>query len=71
VGSEGDVFMGTFGPVSDEDETPRDGVDRCRWLRCYRGSNGAGELFCERHESARGAELLRQALYAAEDLGLG
>lgn len=55
----------------DEYGVPEDGVDRCRWLRCHRPSNGAGRPFCTRHESARGAALLREALHAADDLGLG
>lgn len=55
----------------DEYSVPEDGVDRCRWLRCYRPSNGAGRLPRIRHESARGATLLREALHAADNLGLG
>lgn len=49
-------------------DEPDDGVDRCRWLRCYRGSNGAGREFCEVHEKAPGSTLLREALFAAATL---
>lgn len=49
-------------------DEPDDGIDRCRWLNCYRGSNGAGREFCEVHERAPGAALLREALHAAATL---
>lgn len=47
---------------------PLDGIDRCRWLQCYSGSNGAGREFCEVHEKAPGAAQLRNALHAAATL---
>lgn len=62
--------MGFQLPDSAHSRPPEDGIDRCHWLACYEAANGGGELFCERHEQARGAELLRQALHAADDLGL-
>lgn len=49
-------------------DVPDDGIDRCHWLNCYRGSNGAGRMFCEVHEKTPGNALLREALLAAAAL---
>jgi hypothetical protein len=57
-----------MGIWSGEWNVPDDGVDRCRWLSCYRASNGAGVEFCEVHEKAPGAALLREALHATATL---
>lgn len=49
-------------------DTPLDGIDRCRWLKCYRPSNGAGREFCDVHERAPGNALLLKALHDAAAL---
>lgn len=57
-----------MGTEIDDWNTPYDGVDRCRWLNCYRPANGGGRLFCAVHERAPGNALLREALHAAAEL---